>query len=85
MRVTDFTMTLENSVKPRLPDATPLLGAVMVEGEITAYFTGPALGRLMRAGRAHHENLILRRVRPLMPKRMFQRLRGRMRAARRDR
>lgn len=85
MRVTDFQLTLDNSVKPRLSDDTPILGAQMVQGEIRAYFTSPQLTRWYRCARASHEDLILRRIRPMMPKRMFQRLRGRMRAERRGR
>lgn len=65
----------------RLPDSAPIKGTAVVHGEVTTYFVNR---QLLGALRNRHENAILRRVRPMMPKRLFQRLRGRMRAARRQ-
>jgi hypothetical protein len=64
----------------RPPDDAPIKGTALVTGEITVYFENR---RLLGQLRNSHENMILRRVRPMMPKRLFQRVRGRMRAARR--
>jgi cell division FtsZ-interacting protein ZapD len=53
-----------------------------VSGSVTVQFDKPAVLAWFRAARAQQENDLLRYVRPMMPRRQWQRLRGRMKAAR---
>lgn len=73
------TMTVDNGL------SGPPLGAILagvrtVEGRITVEFDTPALRDWFRQERGRQENIILRMARPHLPKRVWQRLRGRMKA-----
>lgn len=57
---------------------------IEVSGEVVCYFqNNRLLGQLLYAARMRHTRRLLRLIRPHMPKRMFQRLRGRMLAEQR--
>ena len=78
-----FEFTLENNVG-RLPKRPLEPSTIEVSGEVVCTFQDDRLlGKLLYAARVRHERMLLRLVRPHMPKRMFLRLRGRMRADRR--
>lgn len=53
---------------------------MIVEGTITAYFDAPGMARWFWQAKARQTNDLLRFARPHMPRRQWQRLRGRMKA-----
>lgn len=57
-------------------------GKIEVSGTVTATFAGPDLHAWLRRSANAHENSMLRLIRPVMPKRRWQRLRGMVKARR---
>lgn len=79
MNIPGFSFTLTNNVEAR-PVPSINAGQFEVSGTLHARFESPAFVGWYRREIGRHKNQLLRRFRPVMPKRQFQRLRGKARA-----